>query len=165
MLKLYTDDSPGLRVCVTFISWLHHTDTSSLIVIPSSSSFYHCHSLPPFSSCTFRPKLFARLRSKVIWIHHVVAEWFSQSHAYGRKRRKGYCGHLRSLYKIRSGGALSYSIPVFMVDSELPSNRNSDRPALCAIYGQYDSDLHQYRFVLHHIDFQLVSLVSNRAAD
>ncbi len=70
MLKLYTDDSPGLRVYVSSYSalLLTTTDTNNchypFIVILSSSSSFRSLLLHPYSSSISPPKLFAPSPSK-----------------------------------------------------------------------------------------------------
>ena len=58
MLKLYTDDSPGLRVYVLLTSLCMETNSHTLAEILLLSWSFHFLSSVPSSSCTSRQKLF-----------------------------------------------------------------------------------------------------------
>jgi len=65
MLKLYTDDSPGLRVYVAKHNQFSECLWEFWTEIRSSSSFYPCLSLAPSSFYIFQPRLFGRLRNNL----------------------------------------------------------------------------------------------------
>ena len=71
MLKLYTDDSPGLRVCVFYLPssgvFLKPSDISRISETHLLFSSCHCLSLARSSSSISRPRSFAPSRSKETW--------------------------------------------------------------------------------------------------
>ncbi|KAG2004774.1 hypothetical protein CC2G_003296 [Coprinopsis cinerea AmutBmut pab1-1] len=70
MLKLYTDDSPGLRMCVSLL-FLLQTNLTRYAVTPSSSSSCRYPSLAPSSSSTSPPRSSAPSPSN--WPGHALS--------------------------------------------------------------------------------------------